>query len=367
MKARRLLALLALSTGTASAAPGETSFELLRLETGARESAMGRAGVALHDEAGMGEANPATLSTLAGQAARFSYHKFFDDLGQGAAGYARPTDRYGHFAVELQQLDYGSIKGSDPSGLPTGSVQAADRGARLAWSMPRDGFSPGVALKLVQQSLAGVTAQTQAADIGFLWRPRVRNDSLTGRLAGRTSIGFAARNLGGGASFEKAKEKLPTSTALGLSHRAFADGLVLSLEAEKARVRALAWRVGTELWLKGTVALRAGFRTDDDAGAGVTGGVGVKVGSARLDYAFVPADRLGDAHRVTLSFRFGRSLADRHYEEGLRQLQRGNPAEAILHFDKALLVDPKDRRVLEKAREAANQLRRELAPQTPKK
>ena len=77
--------------------------------------------------------------------------------------------------------------------------------------------------------------------------------------------------------------------------------------------------------------------------------------------SFSPMAKLGDVHRVSLSWRFGRSTLEKYYQKGINEMRHGNYAEAILFFDKALLIDRTNRRVLEKAFEAANALRESLS------
>ena len=60
-----------------------------------------------------------------------------------------------------------------------------------------------------------------------------------------------------------------------------------------------------------TVFCRLGYKSgrSRNAGSGVSAGLGIRTGSLGVDYAFSPFGDLGDAHRFTLNFRFGRVRA----------------------------------------------------------
>jgi hypothetical protein len=66
---------------------------------------------------------------------------------------------------------------------------------------------------------------------------------------------------------------------------------------------------GVEYWLANMMATRVGYqfgRGQDNLG-GMTGfafGVGLKLRSIMMDYAFVPFGDLGDTHRITMGARF---------------------------------------------------------------
>lgn len=367
------LLLIVLLPAAGAGAPGNTSLDFLKLPESPRLAAMASAGTAFPDESGSAQINPAALGLLRSQEAYFAYTRLYEGVGYGVMSYAHPAKKSGNFDLALLHLDYGDIAGADASGAKTGNVSASDRLLRLSWAPKGETFIPGVSVKAVQEKLDHTTATAFLVDAGVLYRlPRdldAENPSFFKTQLSRMSFGASARNLGTRAKYESASGKAPVVVSLGTTYRALADALSLSLDAERVsgRPEPLALRLGGEIWLKDAVALRAGLRTNQDAGPGLSAGAGFKVGAARFDYALSPYGALGLVHHVGLSFKFGHSVVDRYYEQGLRELRLGNAAEAVILFDKALAVDPKNRRVVEKALEAAKALERfgepEPAPQ----
>jgi hypothetical protein len=51
--------------------------------------------------------------------------------------------------------------------------------------------------------------------------------------------------------------------------------------------------------------IRVGFNTTNNAGPGVTAGVGFIYGNFALDYAFAPYGALGISNRVSVTWRWG--------------------------------------------------------------
>lgn len=67
--------------------------------------------------------------------------------------------------------------------------------------------------------------------------------------------------------------------------------------------------VGLEAKPLKAFALRLGFDGRNDAGPGLTAGLGAGGEGLWADYAFVPFGELGSAHRVSLTLRWGGAAA----------------------------------------------------------
>ena len=363
-----IAALILLASGAWAAAPGDAGFTFLTLGASARETSMAEAGVALRDDLSGSFLNPAGAGGPSSQQAWFSYEKIFDDVSYGQAGYLHPTEEHGTIAGKLDYLNYGTIAGADAAGLQTGSVSASDRMLSLTWASRRQDITPGVSLKLLQESLADVTATAFALDLGAVYSPGPAADSgsFWARQLSLMSFGTAIRNAGPPARFDTASTQLPLSIVAGAAHRSFKGSLILALDVERAqdRNRPVVVHLGAETWVKDVLALRCGLRTDQDVGVPLTWGVGIKAGSMQIDYAMQLFGALGFTHRIGLTMRFGAGLAESYYEKGLHAMREGNYADAVLLFDKALAVDPKNRKVLRAAMDAAKALEKEL-PSTP--
>ena len=116
------------------------------------------------------------------------------------------------------------------------------------------------------------------------------------------------------------------------------------------------------MWLRGTLAVRAGYDGEKDLGNGFHVGVGFKLRGIQIDYAWTAlGNGFGDVHRFGFLFRFGRP-GDQAYEEGSRLAQQGNYPEAILKFEQALDADPGHARAVQGLRDAVRQLESETGP-----
>jgi len=52
------------------------------------------------------------------------------------------------------------------------------------------------------------------------------------------------------------------------------------------------------------LALRVGYKTNQDVGSGITAGIGFKMGKVSIDYGYVPYGDLGNTHRISLGIKF---------------------------------------------------------------
>lgn len=90
----------------------------------------------------------------------------------------------------------------------------------------------------------------------------------------------------------------------------------------------------------------------------MTYGAGFHAGDLRVDYAFAPLGDLGDTHHVAVTWKFGH-LDQAYYEKGLDFFRQENYAQAIVHFHKALLANPKHAQALVRLNEATEKLEQE--------
>jgi len=157
----------------------------------------------------------------------------------------------------------------------------------------------GVSGKFVQSTLVEeYSAHAFAADVGYL-----ANSPEAG-----LSLGLSALNLGGALKYIDTADPLPSTLRGGLAWQtnspahAFliaADGEWLTHEKQ--------WHANAGLeyfWFK-SAGLRLGYQFHRDSG-GLTVGLGLRWKSRILiDYAWAMNEDLNDAHRVTLTWRFG--------------------------------------------------------------
>jgi tetratricopeptide (TPR) repeat protein len=219
-----------------------------------------------------------------------------------------PTETRGTFGGALNYFGYGKIEGYDASGSPTGDVAASDLMLDVAWGKRWNAFlgsdlfkdlSTGVSLKVLRKTLADKSALGEAADIGFSYP--VRSGSFAGmRLAG------AVQNLGPGIKFDGEASPLPQTMRLGAAYPLWGRALTLAADAVVSGNDPAYFLGGLEYRILKMFAVRFGYKGSQTLDKKLTYGLGFENPRFRLDYAFVPFGDLGDTHRISLVFRFGR-------------------------------------------------------------
>lgn len=342
------------------AGDGNTGAEFLKIGAGARPVAMGDAQVALAEGALAALWNPAGLGGLTANEVLFSHNKWLDDITDQRFVAAFAFKNVGTVAVAYERLAIGDLLGFDAQSNLTGDLKSGDDVFSLSWGRNLvagaeggSGLFLGAGAKSITEKIAGVSASAFAADFGVIARPWGAAAQRTPWLR-RSSLGVSVRNLGPGLKFDTETTPLPTEYALGVGHTLPLTGdlLTLGLDLRQVTGEDLAVGLGAEYWLKGLLALRGGYRTTDNAGAGLRAGMGFRLRQIQVDYAWsAGGDDLDAAHRLTLAYRFGpppvapgasadifRDLMDR----GRRHMDLKLYDRAVLDFNEALRINPND-------------------------
>ncbi|MBL0058284.1 MAG: PorV/PorQ family protein [Elusimicrobia bacterium] len=330
----------------------------MKMGAGARPAALGDTQAALAEGALSALWNPAGLGLLSAPEVSLTHNKWTEGVTDQRFVGAVPFKGAGALALAYERLTVDDFLGFDAQGTPTGSVKSGDDVLTVAWgrnlaqgATGASGLTAGVAAKVISEKVAGVSASGFAADFGVMVRPwgagAARNPWFR-----RSSLGAAVRNLGQGLKFDSQTAALPTEYVLGLGYSQPFSGDLLTTGADLHQVTGEKTSIsfGAEYWLKGLLALRVGYRSTDNTGAGLRAGAGFRLGKVTLDYAWSGlGENLGAAHRLTLGFRFGEptpapGLAADVYqdfvERGKRHMGLKLYDRAILDFNEALKINP---------------------------
>ena len=296
------LALL-LGGGVASAAgsAGAEPFNFLFLDANARAVAMGGAYTALATDANALLYNPAGLARVARSEATFMHNSYFADINQEYGAYASPKG----WGASFNYLNSGPVANttfSNPEGAGLGTTGLDDMAfsGGCARSLG-ESLSVGGEIKYIRESIAGVAGQGVAFDLGALYEvPPVSG----------LALGLSLQNLGPAVKYESAKQNLPQNLRGGAAYSFDADGqkCAASFDVLKERTASPAVALGLETVLAEAVPVRVGFTTNNSAGLGLTTGVGYVHDGFSFDYAFVPFGDLGVAHRLSVTFRWGKTM-----------------------------------------------------------
>lgn len=280
---------------SALAGTGTTGGELLRFGFSARPTALGSAGRALSGELASLSLNPAALARLSTRQVLFTAQSLYEGLSYQGLAVAEPQGD-GVLGFTVRRLDEGVLTGRDESGYLTGSYGAGSWNVSVAggWALTPT-FDLGLTVGYLSETIAQVTAGTPIADCGFQWR-------VTEGLR----LGGAFTHVGLGLKFVQAVTPLPLTGSLGLAWTPWSDGPTVQVDGILPLGEAPFLNLGVEGSLASLLVVRAGYSGDPakEVGWGVTAGVGVQFPAFGLDYAYLPAGRLGLTHQVSVVMRY---------------------------------------------------------------
>ena len=322
-------ALLGTSLASTSFAQSTSGAQSLNITPGARADAMGRAFVALPEDATANWWNPAALA----DARDHSFSLMHAQLVPGLAtdvyyeylGYRMHLPGWGGVGFSFIYLGYGKSTATDDAGLELGIFTSYEVSPQLSLGTELlPGLDAGVTLKYVYVNLAPDWAtqgdgqgsgDTFGADLAMLYK-------LKGLpvLGWPTNFGVNVQNLGPNIAYidQDQSDPIGRNLKLGFATRAFGtstpDGQpgvsgVVSYDFNKSLVYSdekPIHNVGAELAYQGTFALRTGYIYDKDGDIkDPTFGVGFNISSFTADYASVPqAKGLERVNKFSLSYRF---------------------------------------------------------------
>jgi hypothetical protein len=317
---------------------GKDGFRFLLFPPGARQAALGGAATGT-DDVDSAAGNPALASRARVDELSAGWTAMPGVMSQSRLAILHPL-KSGIVHGRVHLISYEDIPRYDGMGQKTGTFGAQDAAFTLGIGRPlgRAGCW-GLNVKSAQETIAGHSSRTTLFDAG--WAGRFWSN--------RAVLSASLENIGPGA---------PRILVAGTAVRSFSGRSVTGAEAFRSS-DGTGVRLGQEYWVADTLALRAGYRSDEDASKGLSFGLGFRLGPFRVDYAFSDSGNpFGASHQVGLVWRFG-GATERAYREGVAMTQRGEYAEAILKLKEVLDADPNHLDALRALREAADGLAKE--------
>jgi hypothetical protein len=165
----------------------------------------------------------------------------------------------------------------------------------------------GLALKYIDSRIQAA-ARTGAFDLGARWRSSLYDWDWT--------LAAAASNLGGTLTFDQQRDPLPVTFKFGNSISP-ADHLTLAADLVFARDNRPYPALGAEGLFAVeealVLAIRGGYNarttsSDLDGFAGISFGLGIRIRTFGVDYAWRPFGALGHTHRFSLTYSFGKPI-----------------------------------------------------------
>jgi len=292
---------------SAYGAPGDggDAGAFLKNGIGVRPISMGKAFVAIADDAHAGYWNPAGLAILNTTqfSAMYSNPINYDlvgnagvkDIGYHTVSLAYPAG-FGSLGFNLAYLSVGDIYVVEDASGPTGDT-FSDNELGLITSYARsitDQIHLGANLKFIRQSVWEEQGSGMGLDLGALYQPLY---NLTLGLMLQDLIEPKIKLLEDGESYA-----IPRTIRLGVGYKLMDDRVLLAAGMDKAGGRSTKFHLGAEVEPMKDLDVRAGYTTDTGE---FSVGIGVRVSVIQLDYGFGFLN-LGSTHRISLTVDFSR-------------------------------------------------------------
>ncbi len=348
---------------------GKSGGYFLRMIQSPRASAMGESGTGLYgDLLGALALNPAALGRTRYRELAFTYNSWLEGISLQQLAYARPLPDKSVLAASLSLLRMGSFSGYDNSGGYAGAVDAGDMAFSLnyarriygPWDDMRFGIFMGGGMKYARETLDTSSADTLLYDAGLL--------SISRFSGGVLGLGVSAQSLGSGFKFDSVRDNAPSVLRAGAAWiiPAWGDPLTFAVDFKKPNDGKGVYSAGMEYIVKGLLSGRIGYAGAGDLGNGLRFGVGFSLKVVQVDYALSKYGDFGYAHRVGVSYKFGKpvevtSRLTPQQEKARWKLSRAKGFmkenryyEAALELNDAVMLEPnleEALRLMEQARE----------------
>lgn len=299
----------------------------LNITPGARADAMGRAFVALPDDATANWWNPAALAWRRDKVFSLMHAKLVPDLADDVyyeyLGYSMHLPGWGGIGASIVYLGYGESEAVNEGGQSLGNFTSYEISPQLSIGTElAPGLAAGMTLKYVYVDLAprwatedGVagTGDTFAADLAVFWRL----NQVVPSMPIPVNLAVNVQNLGPDIAYIDQDEADPIGRNLkvGVAARLLGGGekdfdLIGSYDFNKSLINEYEetpiHNIGAELGYRSQFALRAGYIRDKDGDIiDPTFGAGFEIGRFNADYASVPQARTLDrVNKFSISYNF---------------------------------------------------------------
>ncbi|HPP87865.1 MAG TPA: tetratricopeptide repeat protein, partial [bacterium] len=211
----------------------------------------------------------------------------------------------------------------------------------------------GFNFKYISQSIYNYNANALALDAGVIYK-----------IFSFADIAAVIKNIGTRFKYTKTDEELPMQIRGGLTLK-FIDDLLLNGELIYSKDEELDMVAAAEYKILKNFALRGAFNTVNDAGSGLTFGVGFNADNFAVDYAYEDYGDFSSAHKMSMNFKFGvdkkvkgkesllklklftdkksketiQEAVEDYIKDGYRNFQEGKYLNAMLSFKEAVQLD----------------------------
>lgn len=279
---------------------GVAGVPFLKIGVSARPASMANSFVALSDDISSIEYNPAGISEIKNFELGFTHVLWFEDITLNNLLFGKKISENSGIGISYQLLqakDYErevKVISEELSEIKTGDeIKLNDHAISVGWAQKFDvgsdyqnHLSLGLLLKYISEELYKKGNSAFAGDIGIIYRTPGTHKSY----------GISIQNLG----TEIGKDILPSCIRAGATHHG--EGFNFSVDVIQhidSRIKATA---GLEILFSNVFALRGGVIYQEKFN--FTAGAGFNIKFISIDYAYLPHNELGQAHRMSLLVKF---------------------------------------------------------------
>lgn len=304
-----LATILVVLNASVAISAGNTVFEVLRLDVGARAAALGGSFVTMTDDPNVMFYNPAALATLTTRRMSFGFFKHILDINSAHATLGSDIPSYGHVGIGINYINYGEFKYTGEEGQDLGVFGANEINVQASYAgelMPELYYGAGA--KFIYSAIANEKSTGAAVDLGIFYTA----------IPERLNLGASLMNIGTQLDpYLSTREKLPLDFKIGatLSPEHLPAIIMLNIHRlsdakDNAGQYLRDFSVGVEFTASQNVQLRAGFNNErrrelklgtSSGLAGFSFGLGVNVDIYKFDYAYNSLGKIGAWHRVNIT------------------------------------------------------------------
>lgn len=324
----------------------------LQWGAGARSLGMGRAFLAVSDDASATYWNPAGMVQMDRKQFMGLQANLFEGTAFSFFSYVHPTPKAGVWGINMTRLSsagFEKVKVTlDPTSTPDnptfltvedlGSYEVSQQALTFAYGKQvTNKLSLGFSLKRITNTLDTFSQSFSSVDA-----------SIFSKLSSNYRVGLAVRNAVTQQP-NNSNDRLPLIFRVGNAYSLMNNRIILAADLNSSQQSGFGWNLGTEYWASRKMAFRLGLENRDGAIAETTAGFGFGLGSMNLDVAF-GLNELGMSQRFSLAWKFGKSNVSGRGDEVRRLIKagesaftKGNYAQAVNKLEAALSVDPSNK------------------------
>jgi tetratricopeptide (TPR) repeat protein len=336
----------------ASAHAGGEPGAFLQWGAGARSLGMGRAFLAVSDDASATYWNPAAMvqlerKELVGLQAQLAGETSFTFLSYVSP--SRKGSAWGFNMTKLASAGFEKVSAkldpSAPSDSPSylsvdkvGSYAVGEQAMTFAYGRQvTNKLSMGLSLKRVTNTIDTFSQSFSSVDASIFSKVSA---NYRFALALRNAISQAPAN---------SSDRLPLTLRIGNAYSMMNKRLTLAADLNSSKYSGFGYNVGAEYLITRRTAIRMGLENRYGAISETAAGLGFNFTNINLDLS-VGLSELGMSQRFSLSWKFGQTVSKGRGDETRRLIKageaafaKGNYAQALVRLEAALSVDPSNK------------------------